>query len=212
MGEQANHAKVAKFDVCDRLPPRSHAVAKETDLLIGDKQEPSCKRCLKSNHLCIYTKKKQSFSFRHSRLSALVAAVDSAYERSPRWSPEQPPEELTLEPSPQDSLDSIVAEVSSPLSPGQTRYSAFAPSITSGRPVFSFDPNENVHHSPHTTLGNVSCSPGQDIPLAISPEGLTPSLHGHATQALTAVEGELLHFYVENIGPWVKLLGKSQSS
>ncbi|KAL4891215.1 hypothetical protein BDV59DRAFT_70624 [Aspergillus ambiguus] len=169
----------------DLMPPRKKKTCQtcKARKIRCDGHEPTCHRCLKSHRNCAYaTKPAGTIAFRHSKLSALVSVAREPDRRTsiPSWLPEQ---QALISQSPVSPFNS----------PGQGPQLQLSP--------VALGPSPELYTSP----GIVETpSIPRSLPYAVSqPTEEPPLFYRSPPLSLTSVEGELLHFYVQNIGPWL---------
>ncbi|GKZ75404.1 hypothetical protein AnigIFM56816_000056 [Aspergillus niger] len=185
---------------CHR-PPECWKDAQEdlSDMQIaqGDGFQPVCGRCSKSNRSCRYPQRRSgAIAFRHSRLSTLVAQAEVFTQNDKNNAPvsTQPP-----------ASTPVVADTSQV--PSTSPFLA-DPVVSATLPVNDRTLPHNVIRSPTSESRGADPSPFL-LPRALDTSSptwpFTRSLlfYRQGPRALTTIEGELLHFFVQNVGPWL---------
>ncbi|KAJ5610017.1 hypothetical protein N7510_006736 [Penicillium lagena] len=177
-----------------------------------DGTEPICNRCIKSNRECIFsTKRTGPIAFRHSKLSALVAAVEQTDPRSPSnvGSEELPSGNGFRLASPLSVAEVILkssvpsVNANSPSSQQNTICSISSPttSLTTATQGYDFSDNTQSEDPSLELQAATPYSPSRPI---FDNQGASNCTYDQQVpRPLNSIEGELLHFYVQNIGPWL---------
>jgi hypothetical protein len=173
---------------------------------IGDGHRPDCQRCLKSQRRCSYTKPPPSIAFRHSRLSSLAAiAIDLGVAKDHENSHRRADGEQThvtqgrQQPQQQDQDQNQEHENENE----NERY------VIGIRDVLRDAGALPAELSWHDKTSSRSYDLSESSTLALSATAPENRLFDrNPTDLLTPLEGELLQFYVENLGPWVWVLSQ----
>jgi hypothetical protein len=188
-----------------------------TDLEIpGDGKKPICSRCSRLDRDCEYVKRQaRSIAFRHSELSALTfaSATDHQSTNDTPISQNSAPEvsSVTSESCVVTRSESSLhhqphqhPSVASPESTSRSNASLLSPDTTFTEPFSEINyGNFQQHLSPVSVRDNFSSRLHSEIvPDTVG----TTSCYEEKPRQLTRLEGDLLHFYVQNIGPWVCIL------
>ncbi|GAA89306.1 hypothetical protein AKAW_07420 [Aspergillus luchuensis IFO 4308] len=135
-----------------------------------------------------------TIAFRHSKLSTLVAQAEGFTQNA----------EIDVSVSTQHPASTPVV-----IEPTQVPSTSLFPT---GPVVFALPANDralphNVIRYPASESGEATSSPSfPRNPYTVSPTAPIPRpgfFYRHALRRLTTIEGELLHFFVQNIGPWL---------
>jgi len=155
---------------------------------VGDGNLPACHRCVISDRECSYARKREIL-FRHSKLASVPGGESdgsSAGVLVEAKAHEPPARDAGQRSSPEAVLHG-------------TPYSPYRSTRLGGRSHgYDVGPRPNTVSS-----GDLGSSPSPAAPPTPQTVQFEPAA---APRKLTALEGELLHFYVCNIVPWVGLL------
>ncbi|PYH35479.1 Zn(II)2Cys6 transcription factor [Aspergillus neoniger CBS 115656] len=160
-----------------------------------DGVQPVCGRCSKSSRSCRYAQHRSAtIAFRHSKLSTLVAQAEGFTQTDKI--------DVSVSTQPPASTP-VVTETT------QVPSTSLFPteSVVSALPANDRTLPHNVIRYPTSESGEAASSPSfPRNPYTVSPTAPIPRpglLYRHASRRLTTIEGELLHFFVQNIGPWL---------
>ncbi|OIW23251.1 hypothetical protein CONLIGDRAFT_719354 [Coniochaeta ligniaria NRRL 30616] len=166
-----------------------------------DGKQPACGRCTLADRDCSYVKQRQ-FSFRHSTLSSRAAreqsqtqtraASESDYGTTP---PAQASEHTYQTPSPS-------AELEHPHTPFNPLIRS-SPHSDNGQQLGQDSPDARFI-SPEEVISPLSyLTPGISTTRSSVDNVAVPKSRERWSEELSPLEGELMHFYVGNIGPWL---------
>jgi hypothetical protein len=187
----------------------------------GDGNKPSCDRCVQYERPCKYVNPRaSSVSFRYSKLSALavVALADRQHQResdtsgSPLTSAvdehsndgvdefRNPNPFSSALPLPQSGPHMIASPEAQSV---HTIHSLSSPSTNFTQPFSSIQ--AYLHYGSPVSPQASQSSHGESV--VVVPNNAASSsnvsYYRDVPRRLTSLEGDLLHFYVQNIGPWV---------